>query len=83
MRIKELTVSLGRAERHAKYFMSKPNVGMSMTLDPEDDLREVFEEAAEDLRIMVAEMIEEETRIYEERHGKHKLKSNTDGNEAG
>ena len=81
MKINILTVSIGRTERHAKYFMSSPTITLSASLDPDDDLREMFEEMADDVREMVAETILKEEQIHAERHRKDKLESNSCRNE--
>lgn len=71
MKVRELSVGLERTERHAKYFMSKPVVRLSVSLEPDDDLREVFEEISGDVREMVAEMILEEEKLHEKKYRKN------------
>lgn len=70
MIIKELTIGLERTERHEKYFMSKPSVKLSATLEPGDELRSVFEEISNDVRTMADEMVQEEARLYEKKYRK-------------
>ena len=63
MKLKSLTVSLERSVRRKPYVVSKPYVSLTVDLDREDDLRTVFEEVSEDVRIMVSEMEEIEREL--------------------
>ena len=63
MKLKSLTVSLERSVRHRPYEISKPHVSLTADLDQDDDLRQVYEELFEDVRIMIEETVEKEIEI--------------------